>query len=195
MLRGSSSIAVLACGIAVLSASSVRAATPSITWDAPAECPSEGEVRLQIAEALGDQENGDAIGHVHARVRATEDHRWELAVTFAATRGAERRLVLDSCAAAMRATVFIVAIMVDPQAAESDFPPEPDEPRVPAPVPPVPARPNAPVATIQRPPTCPRCRLSSSARRALRRSAPRHRAALAQSCTRAERCRSARFRQ
>lgn len=104
---------------------------PSIAWDAPVGCGSESAVQAGIRGYLADSPDVDAVGPIVARVRPTED-RLELVVTFA-DGGGERRLVVDTCDAAVRAAAFVVAITIDPQRMASDDA-TPDATIVPTPV-------------------------------------------------------------
>jgi hypothetical protein len=103
---------------------------PEITWDAPPQCGTQTAVQEGVRRHLGDSAITDAAapGPIVARVRPLDD-RFELVVTFADDRG-ERRLVVDTCDAAVRAAAFVVAITIDPQLMSSD-----DAPSVVVPVP------------------------------------------------------------
>lgn len=93
-------------------------AEPAVTWDAPAGCGSESAVQAGIRRYLTDSPDADAVGPITARVRPTGD-RLELVVTFA-DGGGERRIVVDTCDAAVRAAAFVVAITIDPRRMASD---------------------------------------------------------------------------
>jgi hypothetical protein len=120
--------------VACVYAHGVTHAEPVITWDAPAACGSQEAVQAGVRRYLGDSAAADP-GPIVARVRPIDD-RFELVVAFA-DGGGERRLVVDTCDAAVRAAAFVVAITIDPQRmssadATSDAVPVPSSTEAPA---------------------------------------------------------------
>jgi hypothetical protein len=101
-----------------------RAAVPaelSLTWQAPAGCPTPTDVEAQFARLLGGAARTPSGKHIAAQavVRAAAPDRWslELATVLDQAVG-HRSLAGDSCASVASAAALILALMIDPAAAE-----------------------------------------------------------------------------
>lgn len=86
-------------------------------WDAPADCPSEPQVRLEISRLLhGDiqlRPGGDLV--VHVTVRSGETWSADL-LTLHQGQVGRRVIEAPSCPSVADATALIVALMIDPDA-------------------------------------------------------------------------------
>jgi hypothetical protein len=132
-------IGAVALGVATL-APVARAEVPvsfELAWDAPADCPSETEVRAAVLRLLRSAPaSTEERLFVRARAREAADGTWHGSVQtkFAAQTG-ERELDAESCRALAESTALIVALIIDPRAAE---PPAAEDTVVPTPLPPAP---------------------------------------------------------
>jgi hypothetical protein len=145
--RGATACAALVvalCGSAI-----AHAAVPAeltLTWQAPAACPAPADVEAQFARLLGGAARTPSGKHIAAQavVRAAAPDRWslELATVLDQAVG-HRSLASDSCASVASAAALILALMIDPAAAERALaPPEP------APVAAAPTRTRTPEAIV-----------------------------------------------
>ncbi|HVU51107.1 MAG TPA: hypothetical protein VHL80_10500, partial [Polyangia bacterium] len=100
-----------------------RAAEPELTlaWQAPAGCPSPADVEAQFARLIGGPSRLPSGKHIDASaaVRSSAPDRWalDLSTTLDGAPG-RRALAGDSCAAVSSAAALILALMIDPAAAE-----------------------------------------------------------------------------
>ena len=110
-----------------------------LTWTAPPECPSGGDV---IADARSLVIHREALEEgapitVDAIVGRLASNRWTLTL---AVRGAKQRLEASTCADLARAGALFIALLMDPEGGSSIPVPAPKPPAPPAPAPaPVPA--------------------------------------------------------
>lgn len=81
-----------------------------VRWRAEGDCPSEGQVRGEVARLLGGVIPGEAPA-VDARVERAAN-AWRLRLRVGAE--SERRLEAASCALLAEATALIVALAIDP---------------------------------------------------------------------------------
>jgi hypothetical protein len=147
--RAASLTVVLALGAAATAAAQAPAPTvpvpakptpPELTldWQAPATCPAPADVEAQFARLLGGAARVPTGKHVTATaaVHVASPGRWILELTTTLDgAGGKRSLSGDSCASVASAAALILALMIDPAAAErlgADEPPPP--PPKPAPV-------------------------------------------------------------
>jgi hypothetical protein len=126
----------------------------SLTWSAPAACPTEDHVRAEVLRLLaGPPISPDRHVTAMARVMRLESGRWRVEV-FVMAQGV-RSLEAESCSGLADATALIVAIAVDPDragaaayaAAPTALPPVQPEPALAVPPP---AAPPAPLASSAR---------------------------------------------
>jgi hypothetical protein len=92
----------------------------ALTWQAPAGCPSSGDVQAQFARLLG-AARAPTGKHIAATlvVRSAAPEMWTLELATVLDGAAGRRtLEGDSCASVTSAAALILALMVDPAAAE-----------------------------------------------------------------------------
>jgi hypothetical protein len=137
----------LAAALALGAATPARAALPlTLTWDAPAACPTVDDVRAELARLVRFPAGQTppplvAEGHIEAR-----DGRWHLRLRTVrdGARG-ERELEADSCASLAHAATLVMALAFGVAEPEPAAPPPPAPPR-PAP------RPRAPEAAPPEPP-------------------------------------------
>src|SRR5580658_1472911 len=89
----------------------------TLTWDAPPECPSEGDVVADVQRRLGASVSGKMVV-AHAKVSRRRDSTWRV-VLVATQDGAKGQRTLDAptCAAVASATALILALTIDPRAA------------------------------------------------------------------------------
>jgi hypothetical protein len=120
-------IALAAWLVVALAAPRARAETPppppelGLTWQAPAACPAAADVEAQFARLLGGAARTPSGKRISASVvvRAAAPDRWtlELGTTLDGAVG-HRSLSGDSCASVSSAAALILALMIDPAAAE-----------------------------------------------------------------------------
>jgi hypothetical protein len=163
-------LALAACLLA-LAASSAQAQEPiagaaepvapelGLTWQAPAGCPSRAAVEAQFARLLGGPTRLPSGKHIDASalVRSASPDQWtlELATVLDGAVG-RRTLAGDSCASVTSAAALILALMIDPVAAERALlAPAP----TPAPAPPPTARALGPEDLVFAPPPPPEPRV------------------------------------
>lgn len=119
----------------MLAAAIVLALAPASTgielsWNAPADCPSEEDVRAMLAEILGTVDARESVSAtVRVERRKTGDYAAELVVASEGHRS-ERTLTAAQCGALAEATALVIAVTVDPAQALDDAQPpvEPVEP-------------------------------------------------------------------
>lgn len=116
----------------------------TLTWQAPAACPAPADVEAQFARLLGGAARVPTGKHVTATaaVHVAAPGRWilELATTLDGA-GGKRSLSGDSCPSVASAAALILALMIDPAAAERAGADERPPPPKPAPAPAVIAAP------------------------------------------------------
>lgn len=126
----------------------------ALTWQAPAGCPSSGDVQAQFARLLGGAARAPTGKHIAATlvVRSSAPETWTLELATVLDGAAGRRtLESDSCASVTSAAALILALMIDPAAAERAV-----AESAPAPPPPVAPPPKAPtILTFAPPETAP----------------------------------------
>ena len=121
----------------------------ALTWQAPAGCPSSGDVEAQFARLLGGAARTPSGKHIAATlaVHPSSSERWTLELATVLDGAAGRRsLEGESCSSVASAAALILALMIDPAAAsravaESAPPTPPPAARPPAPPPTVTAAP------------------------------------------------------
>ena len=123
-----------------------------LTWRAPPECPSGGDV---IADARSLVINREALEEgtpitVDAVVGRVAAERWTLTL---AVGGAKQRLEASTCADLARAGALFLALLMDPESASSKPNPAPQPPGPQPPAPPATAP--AASASPSKPPTVP----------------------------------------
>ena len=93
----------------------------TLTWQAPAGCPAPVDVEAQVARLIGGPSRLPSGKHIDATavVRSSSPDRWsvELATSMDGAVG-RRNLAGDSCASVSSAAALILALMIDPAAAE-----------------------------------------------------------------------------
>jgi hypothetical protein len=93
----------------------------ALAWQAPTGCPSSADVQAQFARLLGGSLRAPSGKRITASavVRASPSDRWVLELATALD-GAEgrRNLAGDSCQSVASAAALILALMIDPAAAE-----------------------------------------------------------------------------
>ena len=122
----------------------------ALTWQAPAGCPSSGDVQAQFARLLGGAARAPTGKHIAATlaVRSSAPETWTLDLATVLDGAAGRRtLEGDSCASVTSAAALILALMVDPAAAERAV-----AESAPAPPPPVAPPSKAPTTLTVAPP-------------------------------------------
>jgi hypothetical protein len=110
---------VLGAGVGAFVVALIDLAAPfELTWDAPAGCPTEVDLRARIEELLGDSQRG---AELRAVMRAHADERgiWTVDLRFETEGGVAERTLGDasSCRAAAEAAAVVVAIAIDPELA------------------------------------------------------------------------------
>jgi hypothetical protein len=136
-------VAIGAIAAAITSSSRAAGAETSrapltLDWDAPAACPSKGEMLARIAQLVG--ANTAASEPLRARAAVTRDDAGGFRGSVdlsAASQTSTRRVDGASCAAVSDALALIVALSINPDAAP--LPPAPEPARA-APSAPEPAR-------------------------------------------------------
>ncbi|MEZ4447775.1 MAG: hypothetical protein R3B72_52345, partial [Polyangiaceae bacterium] len=88
-----------------------------LSWEAPADCPSQGEVRQRIDERLGGSPSEGRHLRASALVTHVDDgpYRVLLRTDLDGIEG-ERRLEADSCGALADAAALVIALTFDPEA-------------------------------------------------------------------------------
>jgi hypothetical protein len=149
--------------VATLAAPAVARAesTLTLTWSAPAECPSEADVSADVQRRLGSSVSGKPV-QARAVVTRRSDTTWKV-VLSTQQQGARGQRTVEgpTCAAVASATALILALTIDPQAAmataaaapPSPLPPPPPPPPEPEPPPSPPALPPAAPAPAPAVPT------------------------------------------
>jgi hypothetical protein len=99
------------------SASDEMSGILKFTWEAPADCPSAQQVRMEISRLL----HGDILirqgGDLDVRVTVRNGETWSADLsTFHAGQTGRRLLEAPSCPSVADATALIVALMIDPDA-------------------------------------------------------------------------------
>jgi hypothetical protein len=110
----------------------------ALTWQAPPGCPTAADVQTQFGRLLGGDAHTPSGKHIAAtiNVRTPAPARWNLELATVLDGAAGRRnLEGDSCASVASAASLILALMIDPAAAEravaeSTPPPKPAPPTV-----------------------------------------------------------------
>jgi hypothetical protein len=99
----------------------------TISWQAPAGCPSRDDLRAEIARLLGGDIRVPQGGDIKARAQVSHGQTWSLAVeTELAGRPGQRSIEAASCQDLADATALIIALMIDPNAvAAHATPPKP----------------------------------------------------------------------
>lgn len=96
----------------------VAAESDYLDWQAPASCPSAGEVRASVAELAGRSPDPQEVA-VRA-VASSDAGGWQLQLSTRAGRVEQlQTLRADSCEGLADATALIVAVMLDPVGAAS----------------------------------------------------------------------------
>jgi hypothetical protein len=93
----------------------------ALTWQAPAGCPSTSDVQTQFARLLGGAARPPSGKHITATivVRTSASDRWSLDLaTILDGAAGHRTLDGDSCGSVASAAALILALMIDPAAAE-----------------------------------------------------------------------------
>jgi hypothetical protein len=142
---------VLACGASARAAEPAAPPELALTWQAPATCPTAADVEHQFVRLLGGAGRVASGKHITATaaVRTTSPTRWILDLSTVLEGAAGKRsLSGDSCSSVASAAALILALMVDPAAAERAFETAPAPPPAP---PPKPAP--APTVTAPAPPS------------------------------------------
>ena len=94
-----------------------QAGTLTLSWQAPAGCPSRGQVSGEIARLLGGEIRVPQGGDITARAVVEHGPTWSLAMdTELAGRPGRRSLEAASCQDLANAAALIVALMIDPDA-------------------------------------------------------------------------------
>jgi hypothetical protein len=93
----------------------------TLTWTAPAECPSEDDVRKETLRLLaGPPIGADRRVAAVAHVMRLASGRWRVDVSMSSAKAqGKRSLEAGTCPGLADATALIVAIMVDPARAEA----------------------------------------------------------------------------
>ncbi|MBV1860431.1 MAG: hypothetical protein KUG77_18605, partial [Nannocystaceae bacterium] len=98
----------------------------TLQWTAPQACPAQDEAQQRLTAALGTT-TGPPLD-ARAVITETEEGSFQLALTLSRdgiTEGT-RTLVGESCSEVSDAALLIVAIAIDPNAADALLPPEPE---------------------------------------------------------------------
>jgi hypothetical protein len=113
--------ALLALCVGVAAPSLLRSAYAqqaawSLAWEAPADCPSEANVRDAVAQLLGTSAPPPASVSARAVVQRTSSDHWivQLTTVREGARG-ERVVEATSCPSLANATALIVALTIDPE--------------------------------------------------------------------------------
>jgi hypothetical protein len=110
-----------------------QAGTLTLSWQAPAGCPSRGQVSGEIARLLGGEIRVPKGGDIKAVAVVARGQTWSLAIeTELAGRPGQRSIEAASCQDLADATALIIALMIDPNAVAAHT----TQPR-PAPAPPL----------------------------------------------------------
>jgi len=99
------------------SASEETSGILKFTWDAPADCPAEPQVRMEISRLLHGDIKIRQGGNLDVRVTVRNGETWsaDLSTLHAGQTG--RRLIeAPTCPSVADATALIVALMIDPDA-------------------------------------------------------------------------------
>jgi len=114
----------------------------SLSWQAPAGCPSRDELRAQVARLLGGTIRVPHGGDIRARAVVEHGQNWSLAIeTESSGRPGQRAIEAASCQDLADATALIIALMIDPDAVAAHAaqpkpipaPPPPDSRPAPSP--------------------------------------------------------------
>jgi hypothetical protein len=92
-----------------------------LEWTAPAECPTAIEVRSEVERRIGHEARVEGQDDLEVTAMAVEDPRglWRGSVaTRLGNQAGKRVLEAESCRAIAHATALIVALMIDPDAAQ-----------------------------------------------------------------------------
>ena len=141
-------------GLAVLGhtlpAGASREEAFTLSWQAPSDCPSPGDVRAAVARLLGGEIRLPAGQDLKATALVAHGPIWSVAIeTNLAGRPGRRSIEAASCQDLADATALILALTIDPDVvATKPARPKPPPPLPPSPLPPPPvpmaARPAAP---------------------------------------------------
>jgi hypothetical protein len=137
-------------------AASMLAPSPAgstLSWDAPAGCPTSESVRTRIEALLDGPISAPRDVEIDARAVVTAGRPgsdWRLALEIGSESGLRRReLTAASCDELAQVTALLVAVAIDPSAAGRVMTEDDPDPSPPAPAPadPAPARTPAPTAS------------------------------------------------
>ena len=120
-----------------------------LDWRAPAGCPSPDRVRSEITRLIGADAHPEGVNHVTGEITAQEGGSYLVRLSLEqAGRSGERTLVGATCAEVSRAAALLIALAIEPGAAqvEPEPAPSPPPPAPPPPAPPLPAPPPPPPA-------------------------------------------------
>jgi hypothetical protein len=140
-----------ACAIGALSATFLpgndargEATRPfELSWQAPADCPSSGEIEREITRLIGDASRHRATVRAAAEITRRQDD-WQVQIRIEdGAQQSERTFEGKSCRAVAKVASLIIALAIEPSAgsapeAAAPLPPEPPEapPRPPGRTPP-----------------------------------------------------------
>jgi hypothetical protein len=146
-MRAAVSIATpLLCAVALLTPRAWAGGGVTLTWAAPAGCPTEAEARAAMERLIGRPLRGESGKQAEVRIAIASagERAWKARVTIAGSDDAapqERLIDGETCAAAADAAIVAAALAIEPPAP----PPPAPAPPPPAPAPPPPApKPQAP---------------------------------------------------
>ncbi len=106
-----------------------------LEWRAPAGCPNADHVRAEISRLIGPDAHPQGVTRVSGEITAQEGGAFSVRLALEQSgRTGERTLSAASCAEVSRAAALLVALAIEPGAAEED--PVPLPPPAPPPVPP-----------------------------------------------------------
>jgi hypothetical protein len=115
--------------------------TFSLSWQAPAECPSSDDVRAEVARLLGGQNHLPAGQEFKASAQVDHAQTWSVSIqTEWAGRSGRRAIEAASCQDVADATALILALVIDPTVVATPpmrtHPPAPPSPASPVASPP-----------------------------------------------------------
>jgi hypothetical protein len=102
-------------------------AQPSVSWSAPADCPSAAQARNEITQLLGRRLTTIEVAlAANVRVDHTADDEFRATISIRSSSTTRERVLTDvDCSVLTRATAVVVALAIDPTARSAVMDPVP----------------------------------------------------------------------
>jgi hypothetical protein len=97
-----------------------------LDWRAPVGCPSADHVRAEITRLIGPDAHPQGVTHVSGEITAQDGGAFLVTLSLEqAGRTGERTLTAASCAEVSRAAALLIALAIEPGAAQDNSEPPP----------------------------------------------------------------------